>query len=484
MLVRAFPKLLIVVLPLLFLGYFFSGYGHSRTSGEETTLPRLSRWLQQSQSSDSGESEQASLLADSRDIIHLPIPPPPIVDVDDDGRAVVDRSLYREVYSASSLNGEFIRIHFGGIPAYNPNIIPHPTKHDLWIIVAQEEQTHEPHHDVITELICDAGFLNGVLTCAEKPVPIPLKIHEPHCKGDMAYFNFALGSRDARVVYGPDAPYILYGSHSEMTCLGVWVQDLRVVLEDYVVESAIANLFREPAELHRPPPHKDLEKNFFLFWDHDHKLYVHHDISPRRVFAQVEMDGSVGPDLAPAAASTDEICMARYMPAFDKDHESIHQATNSLSITLCKRADPGCKPGPENTFIMHVFHFKSFYDWHGVYEPYVVLFNQQAPFALHAISKKPFWIHGRDVLSEMTGAISWENKEKPARHSEMFYITSLSWKTHGQRYHGYIDDELFISFGIEDSRPGVMDVIAGDLLQDLGMCGELLDRTTKAEVKS
>lgn len=475
MLIRAFSKLVFVLCPLIVLGWMFSGHGHKNSDA----LPRLSRWLQP-QDSGSGHKEQLSVLADSKDIIHLPIPPSPTVDVDDDGRAVVDQSLYRELHSTSSLNGDYIRIHFGGIPAYNPNIIPHPTKHDLWIVVAQQEQSNEPSNHIITELTCNAGFLNGVLTCAEKPIPVPLKVHEPHCEGDMAYFNFGLGARDARVVHGPDAPYILYGSHSEKTCLGVWVQDLRVLLDDYVVESAIANLFREPAELQRPPPHKDLEKNFFLFWDFDHKLYVHHDISPKRVFAQVEMDGSVGLDLAPATAATDDVCMARYMPVVGKEHESIHQATNSLSITLCQRADPGCKPTPENTFIMHIFHFKSFYDWHGVYEPYVVLFQQQAPFAMHAIGKKPFWVHGREVFTEQSGAILWQGKELPSRHSEMFYITSMSWKTHGQRYHGYIDDELFISFGIEDSRPAVVDVIAGDLLRDLGVCGELFNSSAVA----
>jgi hypothetical protein len=52
----------------------------------------------------------------------------------------------------------------------------------------------------------------------------------------------------------------------------------------------------------------------------------------------------------------------------------------------------------------------------------------------------------------------------------MFYVTSLSWKGQGQRYHGYIDDVLFVAFGIEDEKSAAIDLVAGDLLQDLGFC--------------
>jgi hypothetical protein len=52
----------------------------------------------------------------------------------------------------------------------------------------------------------------------------------------------------------------------------------------------------------------------------------------------------------------------------------------------------------------------------------------------------------------------------------MLYMTSISWKTHGQKYHGFIDDTLFLAFGREDSDAGGIDVTAGDLLAELGTC--------------
>lgn len=57
-----------------------------------------------------------------------------------------------------------------------------------------------------------------------------------------------------------------------------------------------------------------------------------------------------------------------------------------------------------------------------------------------------------------------------AVHVEIWYPPSMSWNSPTQRYHGYMDDVLFLSFGIEDSRPGAIDFLADDLLQDLAFC--------------
>ncbi|KAK5046163.1 hypothetical protein LTR84_008620 [Exophiala bonariae] len=463
MLVRAIPKLLLLLSPFLFILWLLSSHKSVQVSDIDKFGGLWKKGV-----ADHRVLHPSSV--GSKDIIHLPIPPGPTPDVDDDGRPIIYQSVYNEISSLSSVTAQFLPIAFGGLNAYNPTIIPHPIKYDQWIIIAYQGDSLKQGDGFHTELTCNAGFVNGALSCADVPVPVPLKVHDPHCKGALAYLNFELGPRDARVVHGPDAPYILYGAHSEYTCLGVWIQDLRMLLEDYVVESSISHRFTEPKELQRPPPVKELEKNYFIFWDFQHNIYVHHDLSPHRVFAAVDSNGLVGTNLAPQAAKSDDACLARYMPVISSKYETIHQATNSLSITMCKRTNSTCQPSPENTFIMHIFHFKSFYEWHSVYEPYVVLFQQQAPFAIHGISKKPFWVRGRQMLTESTGAVQWEGRQLPVGHSEGFYMTSMSWKTHGQKYHGYMDDELFITFGIEDSKPGVIDVLASDLLRDIGHC--------------
>jgi len=97
-----------------------------------------------------------------------------------------------------------------------------------------------------------------------------------------------------------------------------------------------------------------------------------------------------------------------------------------------------------------------------------MLFQQTAPFQIHAMSTKPIWIHGRGLAKVPDGF-----SKADARYwnqTEMFYVVSMSWKTQGQKYHGYADDVLFIAFGIEDERTGGIDIVAGDLLVDLGSC--------------
>ena len=203
-------------------------------------------------------------------------------------------------------------------------------------------------------------------------------------------------------------------------------------------------------------------------------MYAHHDIYPNRTFAQLSANGSVGPDLSSYSAPTDSVCMAKHMPRPGPELEGIHQATNSLALTLCRRDDPDCHSSDENTFIINIFQHKTYHGYHALYYSYIMLFQQTAPFAVHAISQKPLWIHGRDMLTNKTHAAFYEEHpgSMPQNHTEMFYITSISWKSSDQRYHGYIDDPIFVSFGIEDTKSGTIDVLAGDLLQDLAYCEE------------
>lgn len=472
---RQFRKLLPLLFPLLVVVIFIS-----TLSSVHDRAGKLAKSLVRSLSNDDGDtstaSQAGSVLQNAAEDLSNENNGNKTVVVEDEPEDIYiipDRGNYRELFSLTTRDRKFIPIFLDGDAAYNPNIIPHPTKYDLWIVVAQHEQSKE---EVLVsgQLTCTAGFLNGVLVCTETPTILPVSPSITGvCEGDLAYFNFRFGPRDARMFYGPGVPYIAYGSQSQYTCLGIWIQDIRTQLEAFHLEQdTLGNIFKQATELRRPAPWKGIEKNFFVFWDSAGKAYAHHDIWPDRVFAQLEMDGTVGGDLAPAIRKKDQVCMAKYMPPVAAAQESIHQATNSLSVTLCKRKDPKCVPSNSNTFIMHLFHHKSYWDFHGVYEPYVLLFQQTAPFAIHAISQRPLWIYGRNALTNETHSLLYEGREEyiPEGHTEMFYMTSISWRTHGQKYHGYIDDPLLLAFGIEDSRSAIMDVLAGDLLQDLAVC--------------
>ncbi|KAL2259727.1 hypothetical protein VTK26DRAFT_6479 [Humicola hyalothermophila] len=374
-------------------------------------------------------------------------------------------ATHTELYSRTSDNGRYYEIRFG-VSVYNPNIIPHPTLENTWFVVGQSWNEPRDVFDMkFEEVGCSAQLIGGVLLCIDFVRPLPYNpTTGDKCKGDLAHANLNVGPHDARVFWGPHQPYTIYGSNSQFTCFGQWVQDFRKLVGwDAPIPGSFD--FQTDTELRRPPPIAALEKNYFLFWDAFDQAHVHYDMYPNRSYAKLVADkdraltGQAGENLAAKAGEHDASCMRRYLPTHLPDSaESIHQATNSLKVTLCRRADKGCRPRADNTFIMTVIQHKRYYYFHSEYEPYVVLFNQIAPFELHAISKKPLWIHGRQRIDD----------EK----TEMFYVTSMNWKKPGVNYHGYLDDELFLGFGIEDKWSGAMDVTPEDLLEGLGLCSD------------
>ncbi|KAF7592538.1 hypothetical protein BBP40_012762 [Aspergillus hancockii] len=383
--------------------------------------------------------------------------------------------------SVSTPDKKLFKIDFGGRQAINPSIIPRPDQPNTWIITAQLHKLAKDRENSIwfAELVCDAVFRDGgrTLGCTESPLILPIAAtvgDSNNCLGELSFFTLNVGPHDARVFYGPDAPYTIYGSNSRFTCFGQWIQDFRPLVDWKATTDILSDHgFRQATELQRPLPYGAVEKNFFLFWDAAGQAYVHYDVAPSRVFARLQLDGSVGADLSLLAASSDAQCLQRYLPTLnDPEMESIHQATNSLAITLCSRSDPTCQVSDLNTYILTIFQHKTFYSFHSVYEPYVMLFRRTAPFDIYGLSSKPLWISGRGTPGHGKKPDSLTAEEsKTWNHTEMLYVTSISWKTHGQKYHGYADDVLFVAFGREDENTAGIDVVAGDLLKDIGLCG-------------
>ena len=443
MLVRDVRRLALFIGPIIVILYLGWACFHS-----STVSAKVDGWWKHAFPPDSTPDPAPAPAGDQK----LTPPPPP--NQDSDGSAP---ESHHEVFSASTADRKYFRIVMGNEEAMNPNIIPHPLQDDTWVVVAQRQGAAKTMH--FSELVCYASFEGGVLRCNNSPAILPV---EPTtgitCDGELAVLAINVGPHDARVLYGPGTPYVVYGSNSRFTCFGQWVQDFGTLMEWAAdAEHKSSGGFTQGTEMQRPGPYGRLEKNWFLFWDDKEEVYAHYSVAPTRAFAKLEADGSVGEDLAPLAAlAGDEKCIAKYMPKLTTEAESIHQATNSLSITMCQRSDPSCLPDASNTFVFTIFQHKSYHEWHSVYEPYVMLFKQQAPFGLHAISQKPVWIHGRSVTDK--------------GQDEMFYVVSMSWKMRSQKYHGYLDDVLFVAFGIEDKDTAGIDVVAGDLLAGLGLC--------------
>lgn len=361
-----------------------------------------------------------------------------------------------EISSLSTSDGKYFTIDFGEARTLNPNIIPHPELNNTWIVVAQKIRSTSALR--FTEIACDATFVDGVLRCTKPPIPLPIApTAGDGCHGDLAYAEMNLGPHDARVFLGPHSPLVVYGSNSRFACFGQFVQDLRSLM-DWKDETPGAADFRIGTELQRPDPWGEVEKNWFLFWDLEGQVYVHYDLWPTRGFAKLSLDGSVTPNLAVFAEEQDTACMKKMVPSLASDSESIHQATNSLRVTLCTRDDTNCTPNESNTFILVIYHHKTFYNFQSMYEPYVMLFRSQAPFDIYSMSRLPLWIRGRSRGDEEQGL------------SGLLYVTSMSWKNKGQYYDGFLNDELFVSFGVEDRESAAIDVRASDLLTNLELC--------------
>ncbi|KAL7943129.1 hypothetical protein V8C42DRAFT_114397 [Trichoderma barbatum] len=392
---------------------------------------------------------------------HLPAanPPPAHLPLGNSSAFPSVQISHQELFSVSTADKKYFFIEFGEQRGMNPNIIPHPTLENTWIVVAQLARGADEQTAHFTEIKCNAVFQDQVLRCLESPTALPVAPTKGgDCKGDLAYFNFSIGPHDARVLYGPDSPYMVFGSNSQFTCFGQFIQDFRELV-DWTGQETGPNDFPEGTELQRPLPWSAVEKNWFPFWDPAGQMYIHYDVAPKRVFARVQSDGSASVNLAVLTEEEDNKCLSKYMPTTINNLESVHQASNSLKVTMCKRTDAICIADITNTFIFTIWQHKTFYNFHAVYEPYLMLFQDQPPFAMHAVSKRPIWIHGR--------------QQYPDRFtSEMIYVTSIAWKSSNVKYHGYLDDELFIGFGIEDKASGAIDITAEELMSGLGLCTE------------
>ena len=455
---------------------FSSGGGGSEAEAEVMLQQQEQHQQQQQQSPDTAPAQPNQLGTQQR------VPTPEIA------------YTHREIFSHTNPPGRYYPINFtANREGINPSLIPHPQFPNTWILIAQQQKSDVQRSVWFAELVCDAVFDHaaGEVRCKAPPLTLPIARTKGagKCVGELEHFSWSIGPHDARVAYGPNGPYTVFGGQSRYTCFGQYMQDFRGLVDWGRVERSDTSMgegnkaldFWHAIDLQRPGQYGMVEKNWFPFWDAQGMMYLHYDIYPRRSFAQVlDSEGNAGGDLAVYTAAHDEACLKRYIPELPEKDESVHQATNSLLVTLCKRSEAGCVPNEANTFVMMIIQHKRFKNLHSTYEPYVVLFQQKAPFALHAISQKPLWIHGRKVVGERPKAVKENFFGKGWDQSEMVYVTSINWKGDGKgdgdggsgnRWHGCADDVLLLGFGIEDERSAVLDVAVGELLAGLGVCG-------------
>ncbi|KAK9449462.1 uncharacterized protein V1518DRAFT_416076 [Limtongia smithiae] len=370
---------------------------------------------------------------------------------------------------------------------FNPNILPYPAgaAHPY---IGFARQSPDPNLDeeavaagkadlgVHTVWYCDLDwhtaelFDHLSLQCVEPPRKLTIASHpSPPGSCFLEQLGKGMGHVDPRVFFSPTGePLMIVGTNGVANCLGQFIIDLRVLIPELgdkmglqllpVTYSELTNLPRD-GDLH------ELEKNYFLMYDKENVPYVHHDISPRS-FAALESD--THPNLALQAPAPS--CISSFYKTFADDVYRImlHQATNSLRMTLC---DYPCTPTDDNTVLLFIFHVKYEHILKVYYRRYVVVTSAVAPFKILAISSNLVYLGVDERALVYTVQMAWDLPHFARKQVADSTLDALASNPYvSEYYHGWWDDTLFLSLGINDADGAVMFLRGRDLVECLSLC--------------
>ncbi|KAL8902818.1 MAG: hypothetical protein Q9207_004366 [Kuettlingeria erythrocarpa] len=356
----------------------------------------------------------------------------------------------------------------------------------------------------------------GGMRCASTPIalnvpPTPAE----QCYGKYGTYVDVPGFHDPRVFWsGKGEPLMMV--NTQYACFGLWMIDLRTLhppLQDLLASSpthpSLGPLKSYPTltELTRNPPETRslIEKNWLLFFPSTGESYIHYDLShPKntsargRTFAKLLGNGFTTANLTDPlelpclldtdATETDEA----------KKGGTWHQATNSLSLILCERKDPHCRPSPDNTVFFAVIHrkFPNYLDLPLRYERHFMVWSASPPFSMLGISQHPI-LMANETASGWTESQNWDDDPTNAAavaHARMHNSTSepyggkeywayftytvsiaYAWartgmEEAGEKNVGFLDDEVVLGIGIDDKGQGFARARAKDLVQCLRAC--------------
>ena len=283
---------------------------------------------------------------------------------------------------------------------------------------------------------------------------------------------------------------------SRYSCFGLWAIDLRrlhepldKLLAENPRESRPGPLMSYPSltELTRNP-HKSrgsMEKNWMFFGD-KHGSYIHYDMgSQKRTFAKLLGGGLATVNL------TDSFEIPCLKDAFNPQPRvgSWHQATNSLRLALCNRADPDCTPRGYNEVYFSLIHrkMKNPLELPLRYERFFIVWSAQPPFSMIGVSRYPILMANESTNGyepeetwqddAQQQALLQEGREGKPHWAKIFsYTVSIAWAwgrapdAPEDKNFGYLDDEVILGIGVDDEGMVFSRVPARDLLQCLRSC--------------
>lgn len=306
---------------------------------------------------------------------------------------------------------------------------------------------------------------------------------EHHCKAQPKMDKY-IGPEDMKVFWSRTrAPLIVFTHQTpdENLCEGMFIIDARAAVPelDDIVGRSDFNMppiyFEKPTPLYRKPPlgHEEdvqyqREKNWALVQsplskDNQELLVM---AEPSRLFKfqapgepveQVEtteisaVEAPFPYNVTDTWHSTAGTCIHDVM----KSDSHVHQSTQMLSLTLCNR--DACTPSEDNTVLIGMVQRR--YDppvrKHTLYERRIVAYSSAPPYQMRSVSKRLMYPGEDDDKYIWTGGMA-------------LFANSANVPT--DRSHAFLDDEVWLSFGIADKAPGWLDVRAADLIAGHYMC--------------
>lgn len=228
-----------------------------------------------------------------------------------------------------------------------------------------------------------------------------------------------------------------------------------------------------------------MEKNWLLFFT-DNEAYIHYEITQTsRSFAKLLGGGltttNLTDPLEPACLANIQLNHSGHT---QKDSGTWHQATNSLRLVLCARADPHCSPNADNTVFFAIVQRKQLNYWYLPmrYERYIIVWSAHPPFHMLAVSQHPI-LMANETASGWSAKENWADDNHSGQETEkkdmwayFTYTVSMAyaWGRAGDeiiwKNTGFLDDDVLLGIGIDDRDQGFARLPARDLLQCLKAC--------------
>ena len=272
-----------------------------------------------------------------------------------------------------------------------------------------------------------------------------------------------------------------------------------------------------------------IEKNWLLFFPPNGESYIQYELPSRpkndttrsitrgRTFAKLLGNGLTTTNLTDPLEQPcpHDLLTSRKRNKPLSTKGTWHQATNSLRLILCNRADPSCNATPEKTVFFALIHrkFPNDFDLPLRYERFFIVWSATPPFEMLAISAHPILLFN-ETATGWSAAHNWANNDnehdgqdtKVVQRSFInstkatssgdderplwayfTYTVSMAYawgrqpkatlgKNKGHEdeaedmHVGYLDDEVVLGIGVDDKGQAFSRVKAGDLVSCMRAC--------------